>query len=413
MSGTSRGHACCASGSGSSHWALSSWRRHRRRWRRRPVGKEKVASILTWTQKQQLERYPAIEKVYQVATIKKGDKVHELPAGQPIDPKITIRGKTQDFDAFMKQWRISGVIVVKDGKVVMEKYGMGRTPDQRWTSFSVAKSMTSTLIGAAMKDRYIRSIYDPITRYIPELEGSAYDGVSLRQVMTMTSGVKWSEDYADPKSDVSLSGTQPYNGRINPLIEYMSKLKRDAPAGSKFVYNTGETDLAGIALSRALAGKSIADYASEKIWAPFGMEQDGLWMVDKAGHERGGCCMSMTLRDYARVGLFMLGGGKAGGKDVLPAGWVEEATTNQAPRGRPRPLWLFLVAGRSAELSGARHLRPGHRHLSRRKPRDRDELGHGEGDRPETVGSHPCHDRGDSRGGRRVGLTRWRDRSPN
>ncbi|HEX5006850.1 MAG TPA: serine hydrolase [Hyphomonadaceae bacterium] len=299
----------------------------------KPAGKEKVASILTWTPKQQLERYPAIEKVYQVATIKKGAKVYALPAGQPIDPKIVIKGKTQDFDAFMKQWRISGVIVVKDGKVVFEKYGMGRTPDQRWTSFSVAKSVTSTLIGAAVKDGYIRSIYDPVTRYIPELEGSAYDGVSLRQVMTMTSGVKWSEDYADPNSDVSLSGTQPYNGKVNPLIEYMSKLKRDVPAGTKFVYNTGETDLAGIALSRALAGKSIADYASEKIWIPFGMEQDGLWMVDKAGHERGGCCMSMTLRDYARIGLFMLGGGKADGKDVLPRGWVEEATTNQAPRG--------------------------------------------------------------------------------
>ncbi len=305
------------------------------------VGKEKVASILTWTPRQQLERYPNIESVYQVATVKKGAKVHELPAGTPIDPKVVLKGKTQDLDAFMKQWRISGVIVVKDGKVILEKYGMGRTPDQRWTSFSVAKSMTSTLIGAAVKDGYIRSIYDPITRYIPELEGSAYDGVSLRQVVTMTSGVKWSEDYADPKSDVSLAGTQAYNGRINPLVEYMSKLKRDVPAGTKFVYNTGETDLAGIALSRALAGKSIADYASEKIWVPFGMEQDGLWMVDKAGHERGGCCMSMTLRDYARVGLFMLGGGKADGKDVLPRGWVEEATTNQAPKGSPGRYGFF------------------------------------------------------------------------
>jgi CubicO group peptidase (beta-lactamase class C family) len=309
------------------------------------IGKEKVPSILTWTQKQQLERYPAIEKVYQVATVRKGTTVHELPAGATINPKVRLGSRTQDFDAFMQQWRISGVIVVKDGRVVLEKYGMGRTPDQRWTSFSVAKSVTSTLIGAAIRDGYIRSIYDPITRYIPELEGTAYDGVSLRRVMTMTSGVKWNEDYADPQSDVSLSGTQPYNGRINPLVEYMSKLKHDAPPGTKFVYNTGETDLAGIALSRALAGKSIADYASEKIWVPFGMEQDALWMVDKAGHERGGCCMSMTLRDYARVGLFMLGGGKAGGKDVLPAGWVEEATTNQAPKGSPNRYGFFWWPG--------------------------------------------------------------------
>ncbi|MDP3737263.1 MAG: serine hydrolase [Hyphomonadaceae bacterium] len=299
----------------------------------KPVGKEPVASILTWTQKQQLERYPAIEKAYQVATIKKGAKVSELPkADKQVDPKVTFNGKSSSVDAFMTANRITGLIAVKDGKIVLEKYALGRTPEQRWTSFSVAKSVTSTLIGAAIKDGYIRSIYDPITRYLPELEGTAYDDVTLEQVVTMTSGAKWNEDYADPKSDVAQAGAAPYKGGINPLLAYMSKLKREAPPGTKFVYKTGETDLAGLALSRALAGKSLADYASEKLWAPYGMEQDAIWMLDKAGHERGGCCMSMTLRDYARIGLFMLGGGKINGKDVLPSGWVEDATTNQLPK---------------------------------------------------------------------------------
>jgi CubicO group peptidase (beta-lactamase class C family) len=302
----------------------------------KPIGKDPVPSILVWTQKQQLERYPAIEKIYAVGTIKKGDKVRELPAGTPIDPKVTFGGKTSSVDDFMKANRVTGLIAVKNGKVVLEKYALGRTPDQRWTSFSVAKSMTATLIGAAIKDGYIRSIYDPLTRYIPELEGTAYDGVSLRQVVTMTSGVKWNEDYANPKSDVAQAGAMPYKGGINPLVAYMAKLKREAPAGDKFVYKTGETDLAGIALGRALAGKSLSDYASEKIWAPYGMEQDAIWMLDKAGHERGGCCMSMTLRDYARMGLFMLGGGQIDGRDVLPAGWVEDATTNQLPKSDTR-----------------------------------------------------------------------------
>jgi hypothetical protein len=109
----------------------------------KPLGKDPVPSILVWTPKQQLERYPAIEKTYAVGTIKKGANVRELPPGAPIDPKVTVGGKTSGIDDFMKQWRISGVIVVKDGKVVLEKYGMGRTPGQRWTSFSVAKSVTS------------------------------------------------------------------------------------------------------------------------------------------------------------------------------------------------------------------------------------------------------------------------------
>jgi CubicO group peptidase (beta-lactamase class C family) len=283
--------------------------------------------ILSWTPAQQLERYKAIEKVYKVSTIKKGAKVSDLPAAATqIDPKIN----GQSVDAFMKAQRITGVIAVKDGKVILEKYGSGRTASDRWTSFSVAKSMTSTLIGAAIKDRYINNIYEPVTKYLPELEGSAYEGVSIRQLMTMTSGAKWNEDYTNPKSDVALAGNGPWKrGDNDPLITYMATLKREAEPGAKWVYKTGETDLAGLVLSRALAGKTLAQYAAEKIWGPYGMEQDGIWMLDKAGFERGGCCMSMTLRDYARIGLFMLGGGKVNGKDILPPGWVEEATANQ------------------------------------------------------------------------------------
>jgi len=300
----------------------------------KPITKPPVASILTWTQKQQLERYPNIESVYAVATIKKGDKVHELPAGASIDPKVKVGSKTSTVDAFMKDNRVTGLIAIKDGKVVLEKYALGRKPTDRWTSFSVAKSVTATLIGAAVKDGYITSIYDPVTKYIPELEGSAYDGVSLRRLMTMTTGVKWNEDYADPKSDVARAGTADWKGGVNPLVAYMSKLKRETAPGAKWAYKTGETDLAGIALGRALAGKGLAQYASEKLWAPYGMEQDAIWMVDKAGHERGGCCMSMTLRDYARIGLFMLGGGEINGKSILPAGWVEEATANHVPKAQ-------------------------------------------------------------------------------
>jgi CubicO group peptidase (beta-lactamase class C family) len=155
--------------------------------------------------------------------------------------------------------------------------------------------------------------------------------------MTMQSGVKWNEKYADRKSDVAQAGQQPFEGGHpivnNPLLQYMAKLPRATEPGKTFNYNTGETDLVGLALARALAGKSLAQYASEKIWAPYGMEQDAIWMVDKAGLERGGCCISATLRDYARIGLFMLGGGKIDGKEILPAGWVEEATSNQLNKG--------------------------------------------------------------------------------
>lgn len=304
----------------------------------KPVGDKSVPSILTWTQQQQLERYPAIEKTYEVATIAKGEKVRELPvADSQINPTVSHAGRTSSVDAFMAANRVTGLIAIKDGKVVLEKYALGREADDRWTTFSVAKSVTATLVGAAIKDGWIRSYYDDITRYLPELKGTAYEGVSIREAMTMQSGVKWNEDYADRRSDVARASQGAYDGwhpiAHNPLVEYMTTLPRAAEPGTVFNYNTGETDLVGLALARALAGKSLAKYASEKIWAPYGMEQDAVWMLDKAGQERGGCCISATLRDYARLGLFMLDGGMIDGKEVLPEGWVEEATSNQLNPG--------------------------------------------------------------------------------
>lgn len=306
----------------------------------KPITNPPVSSHLTWTQSQQLERYPAIEKVYAVNTIETSDKVRPLPAAATqINPTIVFNGRASALDAFMEDNRITGLIAVKDGQVVLEKYALGRRPEDRWPSFSVAKSVTSILIGAAIKDGWIKSVHDPVTLYLPELKGTAYDGISLRQLMTMTTGVKWDETYASQTSDVARASQQPFTGghpvENNPLVKYMATLKTEVKPGEKWLYKTGETDLAGIALYRALAGKSLAQYASEKLWRPYGMEQDAIWVVDKAGIERGGCCMSATLRDYARIGLFMLGGGAIDGKNILPHGWVEEATSNHVPgKGR-------------------------------------------------------------------------------
>lgn len=306
------------------------------------VGPDPVASILTWTQKQQLERYPAIEKTYQVGTIAKGPTVRALPlAATQIDPKITYSGRSYAIDTYMTDNRISGVLVIKNGEIVLEKYALGRKPEDRWTTFSVAKSLTSILIGAAIKDGRIGSVYDPITNYLPELKGTAYDGVSLHRLMSMTTGVKWNEDYANPKSDVAMASTANYIGggaiTNNPLLKYMTGLKREAEPGGKWVYKTGETDLAGLVLYRALGGITPSQYASTKLWKPFGMESDAIWMLDKAGIERGGCCMSATLRDYGRIGLFLLGNGEIDGKAVLPPGYVTAATTNRIPEAVRKP----------------------------------------------------------------------------
>jgi CubicO group peptidase (beta-lactamase class C family) len=230
-----------------------------------------------------------------------------------------------DVGLYMEAQRTSGVIVLKAGNVILERYGLGRKENDRWLSHSAAKSVTSILVGAAIQDGYIKSLDAPLTDYIYELKGSAYDGVTIRQLLTMTTGVKWNEDYTDPNSDVSLSLWSMPEPGINPVVAYMRRLQRADQPGAKFMYKSGDTDLAGILVSTAV-GRSLSEYLSDKLWRPYGMEEDAFWAVDRAGHEFGGGGISATLRDYARIGQFMVDGGKAGAAQVLAPDWLADAT---------------------------------------------------------------------------------------
>jgi CubicO group peptidase (beta-lactamase class C family) len=167
------------------------------------------------------------------------------------------------------------------------------------------------------------------------MKGSAYDDVSIRQLLTMTSGVKWNEDYADPKSDVAqFNNHRPEEG-VDALVSYMRKLPREVPPGTRWLYSTGETNLVGILVNRAVK-KPLADYLSEKIWKPAGMEQKATWILSKTGQEISGCCIQAAPRDFARFGQFILGGATVGGKSIVPDGWLEQATTTRVPIGQPR-----------------------------------------------------------------------------
>ena len=176
--------------------------------------------ILTWTPAQQRQWYPAMETVFETRTVARGDAVRPLPRARvQIAPTFDLNGRTWTLDDYMAAYSVSGVLVLKDGKVLLERYGMGRKPSDRWTSFSVAKSVTSLLAGAAIQDGRLK-LSDLVSAYIPELKGSAYDGVSVRNLMTMSSGVKWNEDYADPTSDIALAGRVLEPG-VDPFISYV------------------------------------------------------------------------------------------------------------------------------------------------------------------------------------------------
>jgi CubicO group peptidase (beta-lactamase class C family) len=275
--------------------------------------------FLFWTPAEQAVGYRSIENIFPTHTVKRSGPVRDLPlaGGKPFDVSYAFQDKSWDTAAFMKANDVSGLLVVKNGKIVLERYGLGRKPQDRWTSFSVAKSVTSTLIGAAIRDGAIAGLNAKVTTYIPELKGSAYDGVSVRDLLTMRSGAKWNEDYADPKSDVNSFSAE-------PIVAYMKRLERAHAPGTHFNYNTGETNLAGVLVMRA-THKSLADYLSEKLWSKIGAEQDAVWMLNRQGDELGGCCISMTLRDYARFGLFVM----EGGHNVVPKRWVRQASAKQ------------------------------------------------------------------------------------
>jgi CubicO group peptidase (beta-lactamase class C family) len=315
-----------------------------------PAHPRPIADILRWRGEEQATGFRTIEKIFKTEVIKRGDYVHPLPvAARPIAPAWTYAGKSWTVDSYMAAYRVSGLLVLKDGRIVLEKYGLGRKPSDRWTSFSVAKSLTSTLVGAAIQDGKIKSIDDPIVRYVPELKGSAYEGVSVRQMLMMSSGVKWNEDYTDPKSDVALAGQKVEEPGVDPMVSYLKRLPRAHHPGSTFNYNTGETDLVGVLVAKA-TGEPMSRYASEKIWKPYGMEQDAVWQTDPGGVERGGCCVSMTLRDYGRLGQFVLDGGVAGGKHVIPTWWTKRATSKQiANAADKRPGagygWFWWIRG--------------------------------------------------------------------
>ena len=282
------------------------------------------SNVLSWKQDQRdaafraMDRLPVLAKV---RTFAPAATLLALPAGKPLE----IPG----FDQYAAKQRLAGMVIIHDGKVRLERYGLGFDAKGRWTSFSVAKSFTSTLVGAAIKDGKIKSLDDKVSQYIPDLRGSAYDDVSVRQLLMMSSGVKWNEDYEDPQADVAKFNNAKPDPGVDATVSYLRKLPRAHPPGEVWHYNTGETNLIGVLVSSAV-GRPLSEYMEEKIWKPAGMEQQGTWLLGVTGHEIAGCCIQAAVRDYARFGLFVLGGG-----GMVPGDWFAQATTKQKDIGEP------------------------------------------------------------------------------
>ncbi|MBH3068939.1 serine hydrolase [Serratia marcescens] len=285
--------------------------------------------MLTWSQSDRVIGFRNDYRNYAGDVFHHGNAVPLLAAAKPLtDASYRVNGKTYSLQDYLQRQNVSGMLVLKDGKIAWKYLGQGNTDSTLWTSRSVGKSVVATLVGVAIKQGKIRSLDDLITQYEPDLKGTAWDGVTLRQLITHTSGVAWNEDYTNPKSDFAqLTECEAKPGTYACVRKLVAGLHRAHPAGQNWSYSSGGAWLLGDVLERA-TGMPLAAYLQQSIWQPYGMASDGVWHAYAKGqHDVGAHGFNATLEDWGRFGEFILHNGTLpNGKQILPEDWVAQSS---------------------------------------------------------------------------------------
>jgi len=286
-----------------------------------------------FTGAEQYENFNRIKELMPVTTMKASNKPFEFAKSQAITlPEVfQYQGNNINSEAFLAQTDTSAFLVIHQGKVRFERYSLTGGRKVNWLSMSVAKSFIASAIGVAVEDGLI-DIQKPITDYVPTLIGSAYDNVRVKDVLQMSSGAAWREDYTDTESDVLRLGNVMATG--GSMDEFIAQMKREYEPGTVSRYNSGDTQALGMLLAAA-TNRTITNYIQEKLWTPLGMESDAYWMVDDHNMEMAFGGLNATARDYAKLGELYRLKGNWQGKQILPAKWIEDATTSDAPHLMP------------------------------------------------------------------------------
>ncbi|MCB4821831.1 serine hydrolase domain-containing protein [Roseicella aerolata] len=280
--------------------------------------------------------YRIVDRLFAHRVVRRG-RPKPWARGAEIAPAYLADGRAQDVEAFMERNFLAGLLVVQDGRIRLERYGLGLAEGDRWTTMSTIKSWTAILLGAAIRDGAIESVEAPVTRFLPELAGTAYAGVTLRDLLTMSSGTRWTEVYSDPDCDVNRYSRALAAKEPGGVLRIMAGLPRATLPGSAFLYNSGDTFLLGAALTRAV-GRPLADYLSERIWQPAGMEFDAFYTLEsEGGQEIAGSRAGMALRDMGKLAQFVLDDGVIDGRRVLPEGWIEAVAAPRFAVAEPKP----------------------------------------------------------------------------
>lgn len=280
-----------------------------------------------------VQRFRAMHSMFETVPVHRGESVHEFERG-PRSLPLTYQyhGQTKSVASFLEQTWTTGLVVITDSEIVHESYYRGNNANSKVISWSVAKSLVSALVGIAVEEGAILDIHEPVTNYVPQLKGSGYDGVSIKNVLQMSSGIKFNEDYGDFWSDINRLGrVTAFN---TSLDEFVTSLQREYMPGSYHHYVSTDTQVLGMLL-RAATDQSLAKYLESRIWKPLGMESDAYWLVDRNGTELAFGGLNAVLRDYARFGLLYLNEGQWGTSQIVPARWVSASVTPDAPHLQP------------------------------------------------------------------------------
>jgi len=272
-----------------------------------------------------VELWSRMDEFHAARGVKKPDAARELKQAAP-SPEID-----KLVDAFMDAHPNTGLLVLKGDTVLAERYQYGRTAQNRFESASVSKTVVGMLVGIAVSERKIKSLDDKAENYVPDLKGHPYGETSIRDLLTMSSGIAFQEFDTSTRNEgrrlINNTIFQKTEGGADAVKEFN---RRESPAGTHFNYASADSEVLGLVLAKA-TGQPVATYLSEKIWQPMGAEANATWLVDKGGYEATYCCLNATLRDFARFGMLLANYGALGGKQIIPAEWVKAATTPSAP----------------------------------------------------------------------------------
>ena len=278
-----------------------------------------------------------LDQVFESRLVRRADTPSRLAraASEPVI-QYYYQGTAASLDQYLARNPATGLLVARGDTILIERYQYGRNDRHRFTSWSMAKTVTSMLVGIAIAEGRIRSVDDQAAAYVPGLADTEYGRTSLRHLLQMSSGVRFVENYSG-RDDVARLAADTFLQTGPGGVEAVAPFnERAVPAGTKFSYASVETQVLGLVLRNAV-GRPVAEYLSEKIWRPMGAEADATWLVDRAGQESTYCCINAVLRDYARLGLLLAHDGNWRGRQIIPATWIEEATRVRPEQGHLKP----------------------------------------------------------------------------